>query len=79
MIRFHAPGVSHHGTYFESFMDIEEYLAAIASNCQDFTAKVYLAPNGEAIDYLGEYLVTMKSGKKRLVYTKTITTNIKEL
>jgi hypothetical protein len=72
MVRFQKAGLFHHGTFFESFQDIEEYLKALVSNSEEFLAKVYLASNGEAVDYLGAYDVTFKNKEKKIVFSKTI-------
>lgn len=81
MMRISAPGVFHHGTFFESFLDVETYLKAIVNDSKPFEAKLYYAPMGEAIDFLGTYEVcwdlcsldreTLKH-PKLITYKKTV-------
>jgi hypothetical protein len=73
MVRFSKPGVFHHGTFFESYADIERYLRNLVSNKENFEAKVYLAPQGEAVDYLGTYRVEYgPQGEKTTTFEKVV-------
>lgn len=73
MVRFTASGVFHHGTYFESFHDIEWWLKILNCYGQDFTAKVFSTPNGEPDDYLGQYEVKQQGNSRKITYTRTVT------
>lgn len=73
MVRFMAPGLFHHGTYFESFNDIESWLKIMKTNGEEqMSAKVYFSPAGEAEEYLGEYIIKTKSGKKTIGFQKIV-------
>ena len=73
MVKFTAPGLFHHGTYFESFNDIETWLKVMKTNGEgQMDAKVYFSPAGEAEEYLGEYTIKTESGKKTIGFQRLV-------